>query len=210
MCGRYQAWVEDDALMEILEMEKQGAAERYLRQAEVFPGTVQPLLYGSLVRMRAHLSFWGIPLAAWSKKGTLINARAETAAEKSLFRPAFDYESSSPQSKARRAAVVSSGYYEWRDGVKHHIADADGSPLFLGAIELDDPAAQTAPNIGDPAGMPPRRHVILTVPASGAPALVHDRMPLFLRRADLDAWLYDPDHARYFLSHPSPIEMKVS
>ena len=81
MCGRYQAWVEDDALVEILEMEKQGAAERYLRQAEVFPGTVQPLLYGSLVRVRAHLSLWGVSLAPWGKKGTLINARAETAAE---------------------------------------------------------------------------------------------------------------------------------
>lgn len=210
MCGRYQAWVEDDALMEILEMEKLGAAERYLRQAEVFPGTVQPLLYGSLVRVRAHLSFWGIPLAPWGKKGTLINARAETAAEKNLFRPAFDQASSSPQAKARRAAAVTSGYFEWNGGVKHHITDADGCPLFLGALELDEPAASDLPNIGDSPEIPPRRHVILTVPASGPPALIHNRMPLFLRRSDLDAWLYDPDHARYLLSHPSPVEMKVS
>ncbi len=208
MCGRYQAWVEDDALVEILEMEKQGAAERYLRQAEVFPGTVQPLLYGSLVRVRAHLSLWGIPLAPWGRKGTLINARAETAAEKSLFRPAFDRDPA-PQPKARRAAVVTSGYFEWRDGVKHHITDADGSPLFLGALEIDEPSSSAAPNIGDLTAAPPRRHVILTTQATGAPALVHDRMPLFLPRGRLDAWLYDPDFARYMLTHPFPLAMKV-
>ncbi|MBQ3708209.1 MAG: SOS response-associated peptidase family protein [Clostridia bacterium] len=208
MCGRYQAWVEDDALVEILEMEKQGAAERYLRQAEVFPGTVQPLLYGSLVRVRAHLSLWGVSLAPWGKKGTLINARAETAAEKTLFRPAFERDPSS-QTKARRAAVVTSGYFEWQNGRKHHITDADGVPLFLGAVELDEPAASSAPNIGDPEEAPPRRHVILTTPAAGAPALIHDRMPLFLPRDRLDAWLYDPDFARYMLNHPFPLEMKV-
>ena len=60
MCGRYESWVDDDEVTAVLEMEKQGSAARYLRQTEVFPGTVQPVLYGSRIRMRAHLSKWGL------------------------------------------------------------------------------------------------------------------------------------------------------
>ena len=60
MCGRYESWTEDDKMESLLEMEQQGSAERYLKQAEVFPGTVQPVLYGSRVRVRAHLSGWGL------------------------------------------------------------------------------------------------------------------------------------------------------
>ena len=61
MCGRYESWVYDDDLCAILELEKRGSADRFLRQGEVFPGTVQPVFYGSRVRMRAHLSTWGMP-----------------------------------------------------------------------------------------------------------------------------------------------------
>ena len=61
MCGRYESWVDDDDLVTILELEKRGSAEKYLKQAEVFPGTVQPVFYGSRVKMRAHLSSWGMP-----------------------------------------------------------------------------------------------------------------------------------------------------
>ena len=62
MCGRYESWVYDDDLCAILELEKRGSADTFLKQGEVFPGTVQPVFYGSRVRMRAHLSTWGMPL----------------------------------------------------------------------------------------------------------------------------------------------------
>src|SRR5260370_15337730 len=49
---------------------------------------------------------WGlIPSWAKDKKAPQINARAETVAEKPMFRTAF---------KKRRCLVLADGYYEWK------------------------------------------------------------------------------------------------
>ncbi len=209
MCGRYQAWVEDDEIVRILEIEKRGSAERYLRQDEVTPGTVQPVLYGSAVRVRAHLSYWGVRVMPRDGGAGrfLINVRAETAAEKERFRTAF-----SPAENARvgdgvhadrRAAVATSGYYEWREGVKYRISPAGGGTLYLGALEIGAPAEKRE---GDPG----RRHLILTTQARGEIARIHSRMPLFLLREELDDWLYDPAFARRRLMGEWVIPMRVA
>jgi len=53
---------------------------------------------------------WGL-IPGWAKDPTIgnrmINARAETAAEKPAFRSAF---------RQRRCLVVSDGFYEWKKG----------------------------------------------------------------------------------------------
>ena len=180
MCGRYQAWVEDDEIVRILEIEKRGSAEEYLRQDEVTPGTVQPVLYGSAVKIRAHLSLWGVRLMPEEGKTGrfLINVRAETA------------------------AVAASGYYEWRDGIRYRIEPEMGGTLYLGALEIGAPAEKGA-------GNPGRRHLILTTSARGEIARVHSRMPLFLLREELDDWLYDPVFARRRLLGEWVIPMRV-
>ncbi len=208
MCGRYQAWVEDDEIVRILEIEKRGSAEEYLRQDEVTPGTVQPVLYGSAVKIRAHLSLWGVRLMPEEGKTGrfLINVRAETAAEKSRFRPAFAPADGARAGDGvhadRRAAVAASGYYEWRDGIRYRIEPEMGGTLYLGALEIGAPAEKGA---GDPG----RRHLILTTAARGEIARVHSRMPLFLLREELDDWLYDPVFARRRLLGEWVIPMRV-
>ena len=44
MCGRYQAWLDDDELLGIIEREKKGSAEKYFRRGEVFPGDEIPII----------------------------------------------------------------------------------------------------------------------------------------------------------------------
>ena len=270
MCGRYESWVDDDDLVTILELEKRGSAEKYLKQAEVFPGTVQPVFYGSRVKMRAHLSSWGMPAplpgmgAGGDKTGSerdsetvslagafagsggspkrpggqsrsrmLINARAETAAEKPRFAEAFR----SGQGVLRRCVAVASGYFEWFDGVKYRIADGDGDLLFLAAIEEDDGersraegdlstvpvfststmplAAREGGGSAEPTQSavrpidPGRRHVILTCPASCGIERIHDRMPLLLRREECLPWLYDDEFAKRRLSRRWGREMAI-
>ena len=240
MCGRYESWVEDDGIEEILETEKRGSASRYLRQREVFPGTVQPVLYGSRVQIRAHLSRWGIPLRPdrggrktegfadeeltltlpRKERGaqgsrSLINARSESAADKTRFAAAFR-EAENGDGPMRRAVVVTSAYYEWKDGVKFRISEGDGDLLFLAALEEDDgavlrenapvpsesysvfssAAAQVNGEEQTSVGHPGRGHVILTSASSGEVARIHDRMPLFLRRDECEDWLYDVGFAR--------------
>ena len=174
MCGRYQAWIEDDELMYIIEREKKGNPLRYFRQNEVFPGATMPLLYGSYAAVRAHLSKWGIEMKAGMKTQLLINARSETVEEKPMFREAF---------ANRRAVLPVSGYYEWSNGVKYRIFSGNGEAMLLGCLE----------NI-DSTGV--RRHVILTTQAAGIPAEIHSRMPLLIPRGQLENWLYETDYAR--------------
>jgi len=62
MCGRYQCWIEDEELTAIIEREKKGNAERYLRRQEVYPGDGIPVLYGGGYFLRSKIVVWGYPL----------------------------------------------------------------------------------------------------------------------------------------------------
>ena len=76
---------------------------------------------------------WGLIPGWWKKTGkevpSTFNARAETVAEKPMFRSAF---------KRTRCIVPASGYYEWRavEGGKqpYFISAADGAVLSLAGL----------------------------------------------------------------------------
>ena len=173
MCGRYQAWVDDEELLGIIEREKIGNAAKYFRQNEVFPGTEIPIIYGSYSTVRAHVAKWGFP----AQNGRdIINARAESAASKPMFRDCF---------QNGRALVLSSGYYEWKDGERHYFGAGNGGAVLMCALE------------GLFGGV--RRYVILTREARGEAARIHDRMPLIIPKEDMRPWLYDIRRAKEIL-----------
>jgi putative SOS response-associated peptidase YedK len=129
---------------------------------------------------------WGL-IPSWAKEPSvgsrLFNARAETVAVKPSFRAAF---------KARRLAVVSDGFFEWRRGAgtrrqPYFLSRADGSPMaFAGLWESwRDPATS-----GDEAAAV-RSCTIITTEANPEVAPIHDRMPVVLGCDGLEAWL-DP------------------
>ncbi len=126
----------------------------------------------ALVGMR-----WGF-LPHWYKSETdgplLINARAETLAEKPAFRDAC---------RERRCIVVASGFYEWHKTaggarLPWYIYRRDGAPMALGGIwqnwGTDHPVATCA---------------IVTTPANRAITPIHTRMPLILEPPDWPLWL---------------------
>ena len=120
---------------------------------------------------------WGlIPSWAKDKKMAQINARADTAAEKPMFRSAF---------KKRRCLVLANGYYEWsKVGKEKHpflYQLKDGRAFgFAGLWETWN---------GD--GAPLDTCTILTTDANELARQVHDRMPVILEGGSVDAWL-DP------------------
>lgn len=133
----------------------------------------------NLVQMR-----WGL-VPSWSKDpkagAPLINARADTVAEKPAFRGAF---------QKRRCLVVADGFYEWT-GEKDqkqawYIVLKSGEPFGFAALW-----ERWRPSDG-------RREeailstAIVTTEANDAIAHIHHRMPVILDPADHDAWL-DPD-----------------
>lgn len=125
---------------------------------------------------------WGL-VPFWAKDAKIgarmINARAETVAEKPAFRAAF---------KQRRCVVPADGYYEWHTeaGVKTpwYIARRDGAPMgFAGLWETwrDGEGAD-----------PLETFTILTTASSGRIAGLHDRMPVVVDERLADAWLGGP------------------
>jgi len=122
---------------------------------------------------------WGL-IPAWATDAAIgdrmINARAESVAEKPAFRAAF---------RSRRCLIAADGYYEWRseDGRKqpYRITLAE-SPVFAfaGLWERwrDPHSRETVETCA-----------ILTSEASAALRQIHHRMPVILAPTDFAAWL---------------------
>jgi putative SOS response-associated peptidase YedK len=108
---------------------------------------------------------------------TTINARAETVAERPLYRDAF---------ARKRCLVVADGFYEWSGGTPHWITREDGEPFAFAGLW-----ASWRPQTDD-AVEPLRSCTIVTTAATGPVRALHDRMPVILLRSAEDAWL-DPE-----------------
>jgi putative SOS response-associated peptidase YedK len=122
---------------------------------------------------------WGL-IPVWAKERKIgvsaINARAETIAEKPLFRDAF---------AKRRCVVPADGFYEWKEeaGGKqpYAVARTDGRQMpFAGLWERwRDPKS----------GEIVRSFTIVTTTANERLAALHERMPVILDEADIAKWL---------------------
>lgn len=123
---------------------------------------------------------WGL-IPHWAKEANIgyrmINARAETVADKPAYRQPFRH---------RRCAVITDGYYEWRAGASgkqpHYIAFEDRRPFaFAGLWET-----WTNPADGNDV-----RSTCTLITTAATPALtdIHDRMPVVLTDAGIASWL---------------------
>jgi putative SOS response-associated peptidase YedK len=121
---------------------------------------------------------WGL-VPSWAKEigsAPLINARAETVAEKPSFRGAYQY---------RRGILPVSGWYEWRTENKlkmpfaHTIADE--RIIHLACIwEVWE---------GRGEGSWLETCALLTTEAIGPAAAVHHRMPVLVHADNINRWM---------------------
>jgi len=124
---------------------------------------------------------WGL-VPSWVKDASIgnrmINARAETVADKPSFRSAF---------RRRRCLVPADGYFEWQptgSGKQpYYIRQADDRPFAMAGLwdRWLNPAT----------GEPLSTCTIITTQANELTQPIHDRMPVILNAADYDLWL-DP------------------
>ena len=179
MCGRFTLTVEPADL--------QNAFPEFIFPTQVAPryniAPTQPIL--SLPNdgtNRADFFVWGL-IPSWSKDPTigsrLINARAETIAEKPSFRSAYKYH---------RCLIFANGFFEWqtRAGnaarLPYLIRLKSGRPfVFAGLWE----------HWHSPDGSEIKSATIITTTANKLMAPIHDRMPVILPVSSYARWL-DP------------------
>ncbi len=131
---------------------------------------------------RVEMMRWGL-IPSWAKDASIgsrmINARAETVAEKPAFRRLL---------RSQRCLVPATGFFEWKregDGKAPHFIHLPDEPLFAFAGLYD--------TWHDPNGQTVRSYSIITTEPNEVIAPIHNRMPLILRRDDEDGWL-DPEN----------------
>lgn len=130
---------------------------------------------------------WGL-IPSWAKEPKsgppMINARAETVAEKPTFRTAV---------RRRRCLIPADGFYEWQKlgaganrGKKQpfYIHRGDDRPFAFAGLWESWSAMENRPLVIESC-------TIITTSANRALAALHDRMPVILAESDYALWL-DP------------------
>lgn len=127
---------------------------------------------------------WGL-VPAWSRDASgaarMVNARAETVATSRAFASSFS---------SRRCLVPADGWYEWarlahqgKAKQAYFMTRPDGDVLAFGGIWT----------VWSTDGVRRLTFSVVTLPAEGEFARVHDRMPLVLEPARWGQWLTSAD-----------------
>jgi putative SOS response-associated peptidase YedK len=178
MCGRYTLTSSPATVATVFDLD---VVPDYLPRYNVCPTQEAPVVrvLEPGAGRRLDLVRWGL-VPFWADDPSIgnrmINARAETAADKPAFRDAF---------RRRRCLVVSDGFYEWKKEAAgkqpYWIHRPDGRPFAYAGLW----------SRWDKAGEPLDTFTILTRDAHPDVAAVHDRMPVVLERDAWTPWL-DP------------------
>ena len=184
MCGRYEVVIEESELRDILfsaMSEEDADTGSYIVGGEVFPTNILPVVTNTNGMRTPRMYKWGFP--QYKGNGVIINARSETIEIKPMFANRFRYT---------RCLVPSSGFYEWsrQTRQKYMFRMPEDNVLYMAGL------------CGDFGGE--RSYVIITADANESVRNVHERMPVVLRRDELDEWLFDTNSARLLLRGDLP------
>lgn len=195
MCGRYTLITDINRIAESF-----GVAPTLETQPRYNIAPTQDIV-AILSNGSPHLSLlrWGL-IPAWAKDETIgsrmINARAETLAEKPSFRGLL---------RGKRCLVVADGFYEWQAEGKSktpmYITLQDGQPFaFAGLWDLWK----------SPDGRQIQSCTIVTTEPNELMAPIHNRMPAILRPKAYEDWLNPQLRDEQVLTHllkPYPTEL---
>ena len=178
MCGRYTLIADLGDLAQRFEFD--GSDFSYDPGYNITP-TESVLTVRNVEGREAAFMRWGL-IPFWAKDpkigARMINARAETVAEKPAFRNAL---------KRRRCLVLADGYYEWQKtpvGKRpYRIILKSGEPFAMAGLweTWKDPQGNVVPSC-----------TIITTEANDFLEPIHNRMPVILPRDAEGVWL-DPD-----------------
>ena len=192
ICGRYTVFSEAEIIEMHAIIEEIGRkfGSEAIKTGEIFPTNVAPVLTLNDNRLAPYPVSWGFP--RWDGKGTIINARSETALEKRMF---------SKSLLTRRCVIPSTGFFEWLhvDGKaqkdKFLFCRPGKRMLFMaGMIDTFKGADGVARDT----------FVILTTGANASMSPFHDRMPVILSPEERENWIADESFMRLVLARKGP------
>ncbi len=143
---------------------------------------------------QSHLDLlrWGL-IPSWAKEESIgsrmINARAETLAEKASFKRLLN---------TRRCLIVADGFYEWMQ----EPGSKAKTPMYI-RLKDDEPFAFAGlwDSWKNPAGEQIRTCTIITTEPNELMARIHNRMPVILSPEAREEWLDPTNHDVPLLSH---------
>jgi len=201
MCGRYSQQQSAEVIAQAFQVNNVPPLKpRY----NIAPTQSVATILQSAKTRQFKMLHWGL-IPSWAKdtkiSSKLINARAETVAEKPSFRSAF---------QKRRCLILADGFYEWQqqeDKQKQpfYFRMSDQSPFVFAGLWEHWNEKETGETI--------ESCTIITTEPNELMKSVHNRMPVILEPKDYDLWL-DPEVKKSELLQPllkpyPPEEMTV-
>lgn len=185
MCGRYNFTVEQsEEMLEILEKLNKKFQGKEAKTGEIFPTNLAPILIEERKEVSPVLSTWGFP--KFDSKGVIINARAETAFEKKMFRDSL---------LNRRCIIPSTGFYEWDSEKKKFLFHLEGTnTLYMAGLYTYYREEM--------------RYVILTTQANESMKEIHNRMPLVIPKKEIETWIMEDGATNELLRRVPPLLVK--
>jgi putative SOS response-associated peptidase YedK len=177
MCGRFTLASSGEAIATLFDLSEVPAVAPRYNIAPTQPVAAVRASHQDGGRELTYL-LWGL-IPPWAQDpaigSRMINARAETAAEKPSFRGALKY---------RRCLVPADSFYEWRklDGRKQpvRIHLKSGEPFAIAGLWE---------RWSSPDGSEIESCTLLTTEPNELLEVVHNRMPVIVAPADFDLWL---------------------
>lgn len=188
MCGRYASNKSPDAVRKAFKLSEDGPRPNVQPRWNIAPTQAAPVVREDGGQRHLVLLRWGL-IPSWASDASigakLINARAETLAEKPAFRGAL---------RQRRCLVVADGFYEWKSEGKakqpYYVTRKDREVFaFAGLWERWTPldAGSRARAL--------ESFTIVTTEATGKLRDIHLRTPVILDASGAERWLAAPDPA---------------
>jgi putative SOS response-associated peptidase YedK len=187
MCGRFTLTVDPGQLQEAFPWVE--IPEDLIRRYNIAPSQPAAVVPND-GKNRVDLHTWGL-IPFWAKDpkigNRMINARAETIAEKPSFKGSFKY---------KRCLVLADGFYEWQKipGTKSK------TPMYL-RMKNKQPFAFAGLwdiwNSSD--GSEIRSFTIITTEPNKLVAEIHNRMPVILPHSAYKDWLQEGENDQSIL-----------